>query len=84
MNEVIVYAKIDNEKVLIGTFESTENIYEEVEGKLDYLNLSHLMDQPNRIYVRTRYDDFRMIWGEKSYQSLMLCKKVSFDRRMKK
>lgn len=64
MNEVIVYAKIDNEKVLIGTFESTENIYEEVEGKLDYLNLSQLMDQPNRIYVRTRYDDFRMIWGE--------------------
>lgn len=63
MNEVIVYAKINNEKVLIGTFESTENIYEEVEEKLDYLNLSHLMDQQNRIYVRTRFDDYRMIWG---------------------
>jgi len=64
MNEVIVYAKINNEKVLIGTFESTENIYEEVEEKLDYLNLSYLMDQQNRIYVRTRFDDYRMIWGE--------------------
>lgn len=64
MNEVIVYAKINNEKVLIGTFESTENIYEEVEEKLDYLNISHLMDQQYHIYVRTRFDDDRMIWGE--------------------
>ena len=64
MNEVMVYAKINNEKVLIGTFESTENIYEEVEEKLDYLNLSHLMDQQYRIYVRTRFDDYRMVWGE--------------------
>ena len=63
MNEAIVYAKINNEKALIGTFESTENIYEEVEEKLDYLNLSYLMDRNHHIYIRTAYDDYRMIWG---------------------
>ncbi|AUJ86871.1 hypothetical protein [Enterococcus sp. CR-Ec1] len=75
MNEVFVYGKINNEKVLIGTFESTENIYEEVEEKLDYLNLSHLMDQQNRIYVRTRFDDYRMIWGEKELPIIDVMKK---------
>lgn len=70
MNEAIVYAKINNEKVLIGTFESTENIYGEVEEKLDYLNLSHLMNQQHRVYVRTKYDDYRMIWGEQNFPNI--------------
>ncbi|OTN77109.1 hypothetical protein A5886_002189 [Enterococcus sp. 8G7_MSG3316] len=68
MNEVIVYAKVNNEKALIGTFESTENIYDEVEARLDSLNLSYMMERRYYIYVRTSFDDYRMIWGEKNMQ----------------
>lgn len=68
MNEIIVYAKIENEKVLIGTFDSLENIYEEVEAKLDYLNLSGLKSKIGRIYISAGFNEYRMIWGQQSPQ----------------
>lgn len=68
MNEIIVYAKVENEKVMIGTFDSLENIYEEVEAKLDYLNLSGLKTKLGRVYISAGFNEYRMIWGQQSPQ----------------
>ena len=68
MNEIIVYAKVNNEKVLIGTFDSLENIYEEVEAKLDYLNLNELKSVRGKVYISARFNEYRMIWGQQSPQ----------------
>lgn len=64
MNPVIVYAKNGNERILIGAFDSLENIYEEVEEKLDYLNLSAFKSPSSLIYVCTGSHEYRMIWGQ--------------------
>lgn len=71
MNEIIVYAKIENEKVLIGTFDSLENIYEEVEAKLDYLNLPGLKTKIGRVYISAGFNEYRMIWGQQSSQPIV-------------
>lgn len=68
MNEFIVYAKVNNEKVLIGTFDSLENIYEEVEAKLDYLNLNELKTVRGKVYISAGFNEYRMIWGQQSPQ----------------
>lgn len=79
MNEIIVYSKVENEKVLIGTFESTENIYEEVEERLVSLNLTHLMSKKNRIYISMGFNEYRMIWGEqKSQVNVDVSKELSY------
>lgn len=68
MNPMIVYAKNGNERILIGAFDSLENIYEEVEEKLDYLNLSAFKSPSSLIYVCTGSHEYRMIWGQNSPQ----------------
>lgn len=63
---VIAYAKIEGERVLIGTFESLDGIHDEVALKLKALGLQHWITArtfKQKIYIVQGLSEFRLIWG---------------------
>lgn len=66
MNELIVYAQDGYEKILIGTFESLDNIQEEVKERLDELGVPYLT-QRHIIYAQwglTSSHRYKLVWGK--------------------
>lgn len=63
--EIIAYARDGGDKILIGTFESIENIHDEVEMKLEELDLRFLMSRNHRIYIVHGINEYRLAWGNK-------------------
>ncbi|MGJ0714428.1 hypothetical protein [Enterococcus raffinosus] len=64
--EIIAYVKDYGEKIFIGTFESLENIHDEVEIKMDDLGLSYMITggQLKRpIYIVQGTNEYKLIWG---------------------
>lgn len=64
--EIIAYVKDYGEKIFIGTFESMENIHDEVEVKMDDLGLSYMITggQLKRpIYIVQGTNEYKLIWG---------------------
>lgn len=64
--KIIAYAKYECEKVFIGTFESLDEIHDEVALKLETLGLIHwtrpkTLNVP--IYITQGLNEFRLIWG---------------------
>lgn len=64
--EIVAYFKDCGDKVLIGTFESLENIHDEVEIKMDDLGLSYMIAGGNTkspIYIVQGTNEYKLIWG---------------------
>ncbi|HFE9852761.1 TPA: hypothetical protein ACGBG5_003273 [Enterococcus faecalis] len=66
--EIIAYVKDCGEKIFVGTFESLENIHDEVEIKLDDIGLSYMITvgQLKRpVYIVQGANEYKLIWGSK-------------------
>lgn len=63
---ILAYMKDCGEKIFIGTFESLENIHDEVEIKMDDLGLSYMITGGNAkspIYIVQGTNEYKLIWG---------------------
>ncbi|MGM0238388.1 hypothetical protein [Enterococcus sp. AZ103] len=64
--QVIAYVKDCGEKILIGTFDSLENIHDEVEMKMHELGLSYMIEskQAKRpVYIVQGFSEYKLVWG---------------------
>lgn len=64
--EIIAYVKDCGEKILIGTFESLENIHDEIEIKMNDLGLNYMITggQMRRpVYIVQGTNEYKLIWG---------------------
>lgn len=60
-----VFAKINNERVFVGTFSSIETIYDEVESKLVGLGHADWIGTYPIYMMGTKGEPYRMLWTEK-------------------
>lgn len=60
-----VFAKINNERVFVGTFSSIETIYDEVESKLIELGHDDWIGAHPIYMMGTKSEPYRMLWAKK-------------------
>lgn len=62
--KAIAYAKINNEKVMIGVFDSIETVYEDVESRLSEIGHPEWTEE-YPVYLKGNNEPYRLIWAEK-------------------
>nr|DAX04334.1 MAG TPA: Protein PrgH, CELL INVASION [Bacteriophage sp.] len=64
--EIIAYVKDYGEKILIGTFDSLDDIHDEVESRMDELGLQYLTSGRTHrpVYIVQGANEYKLIWGE--------------------
>lgn len=63
--KVLVYAVVNQEKVFLGIFESTETIYEDVEAKLSELGFSEWTSTTPIYMLGSQHQTYRLLWEDK-------------------